>query len=129
MRKVLESCPACGAALEVTRLSCRQCHTVIEGAFAPCPFCKVCPDSLQFLVAFVKNRGNLKEIERELGVSYPTVRSRLQAVLEELGWATDSERAATAEGELEAQRRAILARLETGQATVEEAIAELERLR
>ncbi len=130
MRKILEKCPACGAALEVTRLGCRQCQTVIEGVFVPCTFCKLSPDSLEFVTTFVRTRGNLKEIERELGMSYPTVRGRLQAVLEELGFGTEEQQGERPPGEQElaAQRRAILARLEEGRISVDEAVVALERL-
>ena len=67
MRKVLERCPACQEKLDVTQLSCSVCDTVIQGSFSSCLFCKLSPDSLHFLEIFVKNRGNLKEMERELG--------------------------------------------------------------
>ncbi|HIE27709.1 TPA: DUF2089 domain-containing protein [Candidatus Poribacteria bacterium] len=84
MRKIIEKCPGCGQNLIITRLRCPACETAIEGNYAPCPFCKLSEESLKFLFLFVRSRGNIKDMERELGVSYPTVRSRLNAIIEEL---------------------------------------------
>ena len=85
MRKILERCPSCGGALDVTRLDCTSCETVVMGRYQPCPFCKLSPESTQFLLTFVRCRGNVKEMERELGTSYWTVRRRLDSLIEELG--------------------------------------------
>lgn len=84
MRKIIEKCPGCGKNLIITRLRCPACETTIEGNYAPCYFCKLSEESLKFLQLFVRSRGNIKDMERELGVSYPTVRSRLNAIIEEL---------------------------------------------
>jgi len=120
MRKVLENCPACGKDLEVTQLTCRSCDTVVHGSFAPCLFCKLSPDSLHFLEIFVKNRGNLKEMERELGQSYPTLRGKLNAIIAELGFEVGP--AEDEEGEdLAPQRREILDRLDRGEVGAAEA--------
>jgi len=84
LRKIIEKCPGCGKDLIITRLRCPACETTIEGNYAPCPFCKLPKDSLRFIELFVRSRGNIKDMERELGVSYPTVRSRLNAIIEAL---------------------------------------------
>ena len=86
MRKLIEHCPACGGELFVTQMSCTSCETVIQGRYKPCNFCHLTPDSLLFLEIFVRNRGNVKEMERELGVSYSTVRGKLNEVIHELGF-------------------------------------------
>ena len=111
-------------------MSCRHCGTVVEGVFETCRFCRLPPESLHFITIFVKNRGNLKEIERELGVSYPTVRGRLNAVLRELGFqeAREPEPAVSAEDRA-AERRAILKRVDQGEISADQAAAELEALR
>ena len=128
MRKVLEGCPACGGTLDVTRQSCRECDTVVEGSFAPCLFCRLSPEGLDFAATFVKNRGNLKEMERELGLSYPTLRSRLNALLQELGFDVDAG-ADEQEADIAAGRRAVLARLDHGEIDAAEAAEQLSRLR
>lgn len=85
--KMPGSCPVCGDRLDVTSLACRSCSTAITGSFEPCRFCQLSPEHLGFVEVFVKNRGNIKEIERELGISYPTVRNRLDQVIAALGYA------------------------------------------
>jgi len=77
-------------------------------------FCRLSEESLTFIETFVKNRGNIKDVERELGISYPAARGRLNAVIEELGFAVD-------EDENEVQRREILNRLDRGEITAPEA--------
>ena len=84
MRKIIEKCPGCGKNLIITRLRCPTCETTIKGNYAPCPFCKLSEESLKFLELFVRSRGNIKDMERELGISYPTVRSRLNTIIEEM---------------------------------------------
>lgn len=126
MRKILEKCPTCGGEIEVTRLSCKSCETVILGRYEPCMFCKLSPDSLRFLEVFVRNRGNLKEMERELGQSYWSLRSRLDEVIHEMGYET-----ATPEEDedVAAQRRAILERLDRGQINAAQAADQLAALK
>ena len=84
--EVLGKCPICGEDLEVTRLSCHHCYTNIEGNFSLCKFCKLSDEQKNFVEIFIKNRGNIKEIEKELGISYPTVRNKLEDVIEALGY-------------------------------------------
>ena len=86
MRKILEQCPSCGGAVEVTRLNCTSCETVVLGRYQPCPFCRLDPERTHFLLTFVRARGNVKEMERELGISYWTVRRQLDELIEELGF-------------------------------------------
>jgi hypothetical protein len=85
MRKVLEQCPSCEGNLEITRLNCTSCETIVLGRYEPCPFCRLSPESTRFLETFVRCRGNVKEMERELGISYWTVRRRLDDLIAELG--------------------------------------------
>ena len=94
MRKILEQCPSCGGAMEVTRLSCTSCETVVLGRYQPCPFCRLDPERTHFLLTFVHCRGNVKEMERELGISYWTVRRQLDELIEELGFEPQDDAAA-----------------------------------
>lgn len=86
MRKVLEKCPTCEQPMHVTRMACPSCGTRVEAEYEPCPFCSLEPKHSKFLQAFVKARGNIKEIERELGVSYSTARSMLDDLLQAMGY-------------------------------------------
>lgn len=126
MRKLLESCPNCGGELEITRLNCKACETVILARYEPCPFCKLSPESARFVQAFVKTRGNLKEMERDLGQSYWTLRARLNEVIQELGFQVEP---VHEEEELAAQRRHILERLEQGEIDATEAAEQLNQLK
>ena len=85
MRKILESCPTCGGEFAVTELTCTVCDTVVRSRYSPCPFCRLAPEDLAFLLVFVRNRGNVKEMERELGVSYWTIRGRLTELITAMG--------------------------------------------
>lgn len=85
MRKVLEHCPSCGGKLEITRLNCTECETIILGRYAPCPFCSLTPESVSFLESFIRCRGNVKEMERELGISYWTIRRKIDELIADLG--------------------------------------------
>lgn len=125
MRKILEKCPSCGGELVVTRLACQQCETVVLARYAPCAFCRLAPEQLAFVLAFVKNRGNLKEMERELGESYWALRARLNEVIEALGFEAQP---APDQEALPAERREILARLERGEMNAAEAARALAAL-
>lgn len=90
MRKVIEKCPACGDELVVTQLRCHGCETEVHGQFSTSLFCKLSPEDLAFAEMFIRLRGNVREMERELGVAYNAVRNRLDEVIERLGFEADS---------------------------------------
>ena len=127
MRKVLEQCPTCDGELTITGLHCRSCHTRIESEYSTCRFCRLAQESLDFIEVFVKNRGNIKEMERELEISYPTVRSRLNAVIKELGYNVAAE--SPAPDAMADQRRAILKQLNEGEISATEATELINQLR
>ena len=116
MPLVPQSCPSCGSPLAVTQLNCTACGTGIVGKFELSPFYRLKPESLQFLEVFVRNRGNVKEMERETGESYWTIRRQLDEVIAEMGFAE----APTAD-EISTQRQEILAQLSRGEINVQEA--------
>jgi hypothetical protein len=89
-RDVISTCPVCQHELTITRLQCRSCGTALEGEFGVGRFGRLEREQLAFLESFLRSRGNLKEMERELGISYPTVRGRLEALLRSLGLADES---------------------------------------
>jgi hypothetical protein len=69
----------------MTRLSCPDCETELSGAFDSCDFCSLDADDREMLRVFLKSRGNMKDLERHLGVSYPTARSRFDRLLAKVG--------------------------------------------
>ncbi len=86
----IATCPICGGELAVTRLHCRSCATTLEGDFNVGRFARLSRDQFALLESFLRSKGNLKEMERELGISYPTVRARVDALLRALGLADDA---------------------------------------
>jgi hypothetical protein len=83
---VISTCPVCSSELAVTRLHCRSCGTTLEGDFSVGRFGRLNREQLALLESFLRSRGNLREMERELGISYPTVRSRVEALVRALGF-------------------------------------------
>ncbi len=81
MYRAPHKCCICGETLTVSRLSCSHCGTVMEGAFEGCPFCSLSEEETRFLLTFLKNRGSIKDVERDMGISYPTVRGLLDNLL------------------------------------------------
>jgi len=83
---VISTCPVCSRELAVTRLHCRACGTTLEGDFIVGRFGRLNREQLVLLESFLRSRGNLRDMERELGISYPTVRSRVEALVRALGF-------------------------------------------
>ena len=79
------SCPVCNERLALTRLTCPACDTELSGGFATCEFCVLSNEDRDVLRVFLASRGNMKELERHLGVSYPTARARFDALLGKIG--------------------------------------------
>jgi len=83
---VISTCPVCSGELAVTRLHCRSCGTTLEGEFSVGRFGRLTKEQLALLESFLRSRGNLRDMERELGISYPTIRSRVEALVRALGF-------------------------------------------
>jgi hypothetical protein len=125
---MISRCPVCNEELVVTRLRCTHCETAIEGAFEVNRFTRLSKEQLDFVEIFLKSRGNIKEVERELGISYPTVRGRLDAVLEALGYKVDPAIVDEVTQSKQARRKEILDALNRGELSSEEAIKQLRTL-
>ena len=116
LRQAPRTCPVCGEILALTRLTCGSCHTELAGAFESCEFCTLGGDDRELLKVFLQSRGNMKELERHLGVSYPTARARFDTLLARLGLERPAPPAARAE---------LLQSLAHGEIDVEEAMRQL----
>ena len=140
---VIATCPVCSGELTIARLHCRSCGTALEGEFGVGRFGRLDREQLSLLESFLRSRGNLKEMERELGISYPTVRGRVDALIRSLGLADgddvdagDEFGAGFAEdfadepdgGDVAAERRAILERLARKEMSADDAAAALREL-
>lgn len=118
---VIARCPICEEALRVVRLECEACGTSLQGSFTLGRFHALAPEQLEFLETFIRARGSFKDVERELGISYPTVRSRLDAVIRALGFTSQAEPDRDAE-----RRREILRELAEGRIAPDDAAALLD---
>ena len=114
-REVIGKCPVCDNNLSVTKLTCSDCNTSLEGDFNLCKFCRLSKEQKEFVEIFLKSRGNIKEIEKEMGISYPTVRGKLNQIIEDLGYESK-------ESLEEIDRQSILEDLDRGNISSEEAI-------
>ncbi|MFN2129133.1 MAG: DUF2089 domain-containing protein [Anaerolineae bacterium] len=118
MYPVVGTCPVCGETLTVTRLYCRTCDTTVEGHFTLGRFYQLSPEQMAFVETFIRCEGKLTRVQEELGMSYPTVRSRLNEVIQALGYeVTESKPEVSLE-----ERRAILEQLAAGEISSQEAV-------
>ena len=125
-RDVISTCPVCSSELFVTRLQCRSCGTAIEGDFSVGRFGRLSREQLALLESFLRARGNLKELERELKLSYPTVRARIDTLVRALGladgtFADDGSDDGLGRDEMSGLRREVLERLARHEITADEA--------
>lgn len=129
MRKILERCPSCGSDLIVSEMRCSVCDTTVRGSWEPCRFCHLDAETLQFIEVFVKNRGNLKEMERELSESYWTLRARLNQAIEALGLeASETEQEAAESDSAAHARQSILQQVQEGKLQAADAVRRLAEL-
>ncbi len=116
-------CPVCGGEYEITSLTCKSCKSELNGRFEGCEYCALDESEKSFLSTFIKCRGNIREVEKELGISYPTVRNRLDNIISRLGY--ENRRVA----QVTEERKIIIKRLEDGEITADEAAEALRSLK
>ncbi len=132
MIKFFDKCPACSGPLIITKCRCADCGLEMRGQFRPPHFAALSDDQLTFIRIFMRARGNLSEVEKVLGISYPTIRNKL----DEINRALDSAEAAAPAQEVESEsetdpdpaeatRRAILQQVAAGQISAVEATDKL----
>ena len=133
MPKMLSRCPVCENALRVTELTCRHCDTSVRGTFDTCRFCRLPPEHLNFIETFLRCEGNLSRVEKDLNLSYPTVRNKFAAALAALNFNSRNDETEQAEpvavsAEYETRRREILNEIALGTMTADEAAEALRKI-
>lgn len=132
MNQLPTSCPICEGELLVQSVHCRQCDTTLSGRFSPGPlgefdeaqlpvlrrFARLSNEQLQLLESFVRCEGKLNRLQEEVGVSYPTLRARLDEMIRALGFAPRQE---AEEGATHVNRHQILEDLRAGKISADEA--------
>lgn len=130
---VISTCPVCKKDLHVVKLHCHHCDTNVEGNFSLSKFNYLETEKLYFIEVFVKNRGNIKAIEKELNISYPTVKKLLDEVIIGLGYQITDDDEPIKEKEKEEprvikiDRTKILDQVEKGILSVNEALDALKK--
>jgi hypothetical protein len=118
------ACPACHETMEITELTCPNCETQLKGTFKTSGLNRLAKEQLHFVEIFIKCRGNIKEVERELKISYPTVRSRLEQVISDMGFPADYR-----DEHVAPEKSDVLDSFADGSITFEETIARLKEAR
>ncbi|PJF38383.1 MAG: hypothetical protein CUN55_17440, partial [Phototrophicales bacterium] len=118
---MLSHCPICDGPITATRLECEHCEVKIEGKFELTNFANLSPEQLLFVETFLRCEGKINRVEKELGISYPTVRSRLHEIIRAMGFepVTDVE---AEHASREQQRLEVLEKLSAGQISPDEAV-------
>jgi hypothetical protein len=111
---IITNCPVCSKQLSVTKLHCSHCQTTIENQFEFSKFASLGQEQIYFIEVFLKCRGNIKEVEKELGISYPTVRGKLDDIISALGYSTSKK--------TDVDKKKIVSMLEKGEISAEDAI-------
>lgn len=138
MIHVLTKCPVCTHQLTAVKLTCQSCGTNIENTFDFPKLMTLSKEQQEFVEVFIRSRGNIKDVEKALGISYPTVRAKLDQVIESLGEPTNIKvnliQQATQTTYVDKQpvvddekKNEILDLLEKGEITADEALLRLKR--
>jgi len=109
-----------GGSLIIERVRIPEKQIAVEGQFTPPELARLSMEDQVFVVAFLRSHGSIKEMEQTFGVSYPTIKARLNRIAGQLQFV---------ETDPSPSRAEILARLKTGELTAEEAIRALEALK
>jgi len=127
-------CPLCSGGLEITETTCQECGIQIRGHFSLAPYRALDAEQMRFLETFLRCRGVIRDMEAALGISYPTVRARLDALLSALGFADGPAAtpavapAAMTDEQKAARRKEILAAIQTGKMDADTGLSALQEL-
>ena len=108
-------CPGCGHPMRISRVHCPECEVSLEGGFEVSPLGRLSIEDQIFVAAFLRTHGSIKKMEGLFGISYPTVKNRLSAIVAELDRAFDAP----------TPNSAVLDQLARGEITVEDALERL----
>jgi len=126
MKRLPSRCPSCGEVLKITELTCEKCKTVVKGEFPLNRFLTLSKDEEDFLIVFLISRGNLKEVQERLNISYPTAKSRLEEVLKSLGLSEEEKKEKIEEDSEINKIKEIVKKLEKGEISGDDALKLLE---
>jgi len=121
LKRRLTKCPVCDGELKITEYTCPSCKITIRGDFYQDEIVSLSEEMLDFLKVFIKNRGNLSELQKELNISYPTARSKLEELVTSLGYEVV--------GRQVQEASKIIKKLEDGLIEPEEAVKLLNRIK
>ena len=85
MVNIPTNCPSCNARMNITELKCIKCNTTVQGNFPINKLMSLSEEDREFLITFLRSRGNIKEVQERIGISYPTVKNKLDKLLTALG--------------------------------------------
>ena len=91
MKRMISKCPECKGTLKVSLLHCPDCGMELKKEYPLSVFDRLEEEDYVFLISFLKNRGNMKEVQSELQMSYPTAKKKLEELLVSLGLREDDE--------------------------------------
>ena len=111
---IITRCPVCNEKLVVERLKCKKCGTVVENEFQLSKLSYLGKEQLKFIEVFLQCRGNIKDVEKELGISYPTVRAKLDEVILAMGFNLEKKSSVNS--------TEVIDKLEKGEISAEEAV-------
>lgn len=117
---MITTCPVCSKQLQITQLQCKHCHTTIENEFQLSKLASLAKEQLHFIEIFLTCRGNIKEVEKALGISYPTVRGKLDEIIVSLGHSPQKIQD-------KVNKKEIISLLEKGEISPEEAVGMLKK--
>ena len=126
--KRLNTCPVCKGKLIVKEFYCTDCGTTIKGEFTLGDILNLPKDKLEFLMDYLKLRGNLRELGNQMGVSYPTIRARFDELLEALGIESAAAKKQQDE-EKKAQISEILKQIDSGDISSKEGLKKIKELK
>lgn len=116
---MINKCPNCGDEMIITSYRCNNCYTEVSGEFEMDNFSRLDKEDKEFIELFLQKRGSIKDVGEEIGISYPTVRNRIDKLVAKLGGKVDKK----------ASRIDILNMLDNGEITADQARELLEELK